>query len=184
LKIKHYVSNSLYCFRTTLFVSNLSCMFERYFFVSNWPMFPNLKTGLFSHAFICFQWPIHVSNICFQYTWNLLIGGNILKHKKLWLDLLLVLVMFGGFHTCVTKMVVVPFLFLIYWCAFLVEFQESNLKKILKIQFLSKLDPSVNCSSNCILTGSTMKLNLEQSQLLIWFSIPVFPRDEIPIYSL
>ena len=107
-----------------------------------------VSKGLFSSAYICFQWPIHVSNfkssiihdfqhmfpiyvsnICFQYTWNLLIDGNILKHKKPWLDLLLVSVMFGGFHTCVTKMVVVPFLFLIYWCAFLVEFQELNFTK-------------------------------------------------------
>ena len=46
--------------------------------------------------------------------------------KKPSLDSLLVLVMFGVSPTCVTKMVVVPFLFLIYWCAFLVEFQESN----------------------------------------------------------
>ena len=46
--------------------------------------------------------------------------------KKPSLDSLLVLVMFGVSPTCVTKMVVVPFLFLIYWCAFLVEFQELN----------------------------------------------------------
>ena len=97
--------------------------------------------------------------------------------KKPWLDLLLVLVMFGGFRTCVTKMVVVPFLFLIYWCAFLVEFQELNFRFCPNLT-PDKVDPKLTWpmipfSKKCILTGSIMKLNLEQPQLLIWFSIQV-----------
>ena len=97
--------------------------------------------------------------------------------KKPSLDSLLVLVMFGVSPTCVTKMVVVPFLFLIYWCAFLVEFQELNFRFCPNLT-PDKVDPKLTWpmipfSKKCILTGSIMKLNLEQPQLLIWFSIQV-----------
>ena len=133
MKIKHYISNSFHCFRTMLnkiiLETNNHLCFQMDCFQT--PLY------VFNDQFM-FRISNYVSNICFQYKWNLLIGRNILKHEKPWLDLLLVLVMFGGFHTCVTKMVVVPFLFLIYWCAFLVEFQELNFKTK-----MPKLDPGV-----------------------------------------